>query len=706
MTNRHGLQPVSACPRLHAGLLNAGLLSRGLACGLALAAAASAAAAAAAPPLSGTWQPIGPSGGRISALAVDPHRPATIYAGTYGGGLYRSDDFGQSWSARGLSSWVAVYSVTIDPVVSDTVYAGVDGTQVNGALWKSLDGGSSWQAVGAGLPYLFLGDGVTSLVIDPLTRSTLYAETNFALWKSVDGARSWAALPVPYDGFFGDPNALAIDPHTPAVLYAGGDSGLFKSRDGGATWASIARFRHRIVTSVVVDPVLPRRVYAGLEQQPGSRLPALFVSTDRGGTWRPADSGLAPRAPAGGLGDHSIWSLAVSPAAHLSVYAGTYDGVWRSTDGGGSWAPANAGLSGVVVGVLAADPRTAGRLYAGLGILPSNAAVGVWKTPNGGAAWRLASAGIDASDVGTLVVDPSGSGMLYAAVPGAGVLRRQEGGDWQPVDQGLAGVQVSALAIDPQQPLTLYAETEAGFWKTVDGAAHWSQPSPGTKVFAPPLLIDPQTPTTLYAMGDQAAPGIASGLQSSVDGGVTWTFLPVGGPSFDPALAPSAPRNLYWLSPVNIVTLPLHSQTYDDLFHSPDGGLSVDTRTTWGVGSLGPLAVDPQNPATVYMATLVTTTVPYSHGLLRTTDSGGSFALLPLDCGPGCVALVFAPGPPQTLYAAAGDTIVASTDGGASWTPVGDPLPPGAAITSMTFDPSSQTLFAATTNRGVYQLMP
>ncbi|HXO40796.1 MAG TPA: hypothetical protein VN999_05045 [Thermoanaerobaculia bacterium] len=702
MTIRHGVQPVRVCRRLQAGVL-----SWGLTCGLALAAVASAASAAAdAPPLGGTWQPIGPSGGQISALAVDPHHPATIYAGTYGGGLYRSDDFGQSWSARGLSSWVAVYSVTIDPVVSDTVYAGVDGTQVNGALWKSLDGGSSWQAVGAELPYLFLGEGVTSLVIDPLTRSTLYAETDSALWKSVDGARSWAALPVPYDGFFGYPNALAIDPHTPAILYAGGDSGLFKSRDGGATWASIARFRHRIVTSVVVDPVLPRRIYAGILQEYGSKLPALFVSTDRGGTWRPADSGLAPRAPANGLGAQSIWSLAVSPAAHLSVYAGTYDGVWKSTDGGSSWAPANGGLSGVLVGILAADPRTSGRLYAGLGILPSNAAVGVWKTPNGGAAWRFASSGIDASDVGTLVVDPSGTGMLYAAVPGAGVLRRQ-GGDWQPANQGLVGAQVSALAIDPQQPLTLYAETEAGFWKTVDGAAHWSQPSPGTTVFAPPLLIDPQTPTTLYAMGDPAVPGISSGFQNSVDGGVTWKFLPVGGFSFDPAIAPSAPRNLYWLSPVTIVILPpFKTQTVDYLSHSPDGGLSVDTKTTWGVGSLGPLAVDPQDPATVYVATVVTTATADSHGLLRSTDSGGSFALLPLDCGPGCVALVFAPGPPQTLYAAAGDTIVASTDGGGSWTPVGDPLPAGAGITSMTFDPSSQTLFLATRNRGVYQLMP
>jgi hypothetical protein len=91
-----------------------------------------------------------------------------------------------------------------------------------------------------------------------------------------------------------------------------------------------------------------------------------------------------------------------------------------------------------------------------------------------------------------------------------------------------------------------------------------------------------------------------------------------------------------------------------------------------------------------------------SVALVKSTDSGHTFMELNCRCQP----LVFAPGPPQTLYAAAGDAIVASSDGGASWTSVGDPLPAGAGIVSMAFDPSSATLYVATNNRGVYQLMP
>jgi photosystem II stability/assembly factor-like uncharacterized protein len=695
MAIRRGLRQVRACRRLQAGAL-----SLGLACGLALTAASSAAAA---PPLGGTWQPIGPSGGQITALAVDPHRPATIYAGTVGGGLYRSDDFGRSWSARGLSSWIYVNSVTVDPVVSDTVYAGIENSShANGDLWKSPDGGSSWQAAGAGLPPAY--GGVSALVIDPLTPSTLYAVSEGGLWKSVDGARSWAALPFPLESPYPSARTLAIDPHSPAILYAGSDTGLFKSGDGGATWAPAVRLHNLAVTSIVVDPVLPRRLYAGTARavapdgSPSNR-PTLFVSTDRGGTWHPANGGLSPCSQCLASFQKSVLSLALSPAAHLTVYAGTYEGVWKSTNGGGSWAPANAGLADVVVWDLAADPRTSGRLYAGVSSYPSYGALGVWKTANGGATWRSASAGIDSSEVSALVADPSGTGILYAAVPGSGVVKRQ-GSDWQPANQGLMGTQVSALVIDPRQPQTLYAETEAGFWKTVDGAASWSQPSPGTAVAAPPLLIDPQTPTTLYAMGGVTSPGHVITFQKSVDGGVTWSLLPVGVPTGDAAIAPSAPLNLYWVFSITFY----HPVSF--IAHSPDGGLSIEGELSGqGFAALGPLVVDPQDPATVYAFANVGPIFPVSYdsvALVKSTDSGHLFTELNCPCQP----LFFAPGPPQTLYAAAGGAIVASSDGGASWTPVGDPLPAGAGIASMAFDPSSQTLFVATNNRGVYQLMP
>lgn len=703
MPSRDVFQQVRTCRRLQAGVLSSGL-AFGLTFGLALAAASSAAATA--PPLAGTWQPIGPSGGHVSALAVDPQRPATIYAGTVGGGLYRSDDFGLSWSARGLSSWINVNSVAIDPVVSGTVYAGVDDSaHANGDLWKSLDGGSSWQAAGAGLPAgLYSGGGVASLVIDPLTPSTLYAVSEGGLWKSVDGARSWTALPFPLAGPYPAARTLAIDPHSPAILYAGSDTGLFKSGDGGATWAPAVRLRHLAVTSVVVDPVLPRRVYAGTVQavapngSPSNR-PTLFVSTDRGGTWHAANGGLSPCSQCPFSAKKSVWSLALSPAAHLTVYAGTYEGVWKSTNGGASWAPANAGLAPVLVDSLAADPGTSGRLYAGVSSfhVPFYDGLGVWKTANGGAAWQSASAGIDSSDVGALVVDPSGTGILYGAVPGAGVWKRQ-GGDWQPANQGLLGTQVSALVIDPQQPQTLYAATEAGFWKTVDGAASWSRPSPGTAVAAPPLLIDPQTPTTLYAMGGVTSTGISYHFQKSVDGGVTWSLLPVGIPAIGGAIAPSAPLNLYWEFQITIY------HTFYVIAHSPDGGLSIDS-TGQGFASLGPFVVDPQDPATVYAFANVGPIFPITYdsvALLKSTDSGHIFTVLNCRCQP----LAIAPGPPQTLYAAAGDAIVASTDGGASWTSVGDPLPAGAQIASMAFDPTSETLFLATRYRGVYQLMP
>ena len=126
------------------------------------------------------WTTNGPEGRIIEALAINPATPATIYAGTYGGGVFKSTNNGGSWDAvnSGLTN-ALVLSLAIDPSAPDTLYAG---TQQRG-VFKSTNGGGSWSAVG-------------------LTDT-------FAV------------------------NALAIDPSAPATLYAGTDSGVFKSSNGG-----------------------------------------------------------------------------------------------------------------------------------------------------------------------------------------------------------------------------------------------------------------------------------------------------------------------------------------------------------------------------------------------------------------------------------------------------------------------------------------
>jgi hypothetical protein len=170
------------------------------------------------------WTSIGPEGGWIYALAVDPNTPTTLYAGTYGGGVFKSTDGGATWSAvnTGLSN-KSVWALAIDPTAPNTLYAGT-----YGGVFKSTDGGASWSANG------LTGNGVFALAIDPNTPTTLYAGTNGGVFKSTNSGATWSATGT------GPTNvrALVIDPTTPTTLYAGTNGGVFKSADGGVNWSA------------------------------------------------------------------------------------------------------------------------------------------------------------------------------------------------------------------------------------------------------------------------------------------------------------------------------------------------------------------------------------------------------------------------------------------------------------------------------------
>ena len=93
------------------------------------------------------WTATGPCGGNIEALAIDPHTPATVYAGN-DAGVFKSTNGGENWTAinTGLTN-AYVYALAIDPKTPATVYAGTIGDGV----FKSTNGGENWTAINTGL---------------------------------------------------------------------------------------------------------------------------------------------------------------------------------------------------------------------------------------------------------------------------------------------------------------------------------------------------------------------------------------------------------------------------------------------------------------------------------------------------------------------------------------------------------------------------
>src|SRR5436309_3169218 len=116
------------------------------------------------------WTAIGPEGGTVVTLAIDPQAPSTLYAGTRESGVFKSTDGGGSWRAinSGLAyvnGTLTILDLVIDPQSPATLYAGTSPAGV----YKSIDGGASWRSANAGLPYL----GILDLAIDPQSPATL-----------------------------------------------------------------------------------------------------------------------------------------------------------------------------------------------------------------------------------------------------------------------------------------------------------------------------------------------------------------------------------------------------------------------------------------------------------------------------------------------------------------------------------------------------
>jgi len=153
----------------------------------------------------------------------------------------------------------------------------------------------------------------------------------------------------------------------------------------------------------------------------------------------------------------SVPALAVDPTVPSTVDAGTnVSRVLKSTDGGASWAPANAGLGGFTANTLVADAAIPGTVYAGTG-------AGVFESTDQGASWTSVNAGLTNLRVYALAIEHWTTPEIYAGTAGGGVFRSTNAGaNWSALNSGLTNVSVNALAVAQTLPPTVYAGTANG----------------------------------------------------------------------------------------------------------------------------------------------------------------------------------------------------------------------------------------------------
>ena len=257
------------------------------------------------------YRDIGPfRGGRSAAVCGVDGNPDLYYMGATGGGVWKTEDAGQSW--KNISDGYfggTIGAVTVAPSDDNIIYVGGGEVTVRGnvshgyGIWKSLDAGETWTYKG-----LKEGQYIPRIRIHPKNPDLVYAAVlghvfgpnkERGVYRSKDGGDTWEqVLFVSEDAGAVD---LVLDPFNPLVIYAstwkvrrtpyalesgGKGSDLWKSTDGGDNWEKISTNKGLPegtlgIIGVTASPAKRNRVWAIIEAENGG----VFRSDDAGKTW-------------------------------------------------------------------------------------------------------------------------------------------------------------------------------------------------------------------------------------------------------------------------------------------------------------------------------------------------------------------------------------------------------------------------------------
>ncbi|HWT15744.1 MAG TPA: hypothetical protein VN581_08180 [Patescibacteria group bacterium] len=626
-------------------------------------------------------------------LMLDAEQPAKLYTFDSWARIYRSDNSGTNWVILPdtLPSDVHPSTLVDKPGLACVLLLGT-GTNAPGRgsmLFKSTDCGLSLFQIGAGLP---ADVAVEAIAFDPAdaTHNTLLvgiagdsSAEGDAIWISTDGGLNFVASTSnfsPGSGYRAAVNALSFGTsgHVWAII---DHYSVAHSSDAGENWTIVSAAPGYV--TVVADPTVPARAWAGGTNPDdqviridfdgslystttyndgltgnasyvrlgrevpagvarlawrGGATPQLFATTEGSGVFALTDGGtptwnLVAQSPAGA----AIRALALHPMQPQTLWAGqatfsiSSPALFRSNDGGSTWAPSNNGLDAADIQAIAIDPTTTTTvatttLYAG-GRSTNNISDnfknnGIYRSDDGGTTWTTIDGDIPAitnrnlGAVRDIEIDPNA---CVAPPCGAG-----EGPLTRLYVAGHGRNQADATAADDTHRLLL-SNDRGATWIDLSGNPGFPRSNRDVslrqRVTPTVVVVAPDDPQVLY-VGTEAEfydydsgdlidldPARESGLFKSTDGGANWTRVAGLPTKIDTAIYPNASLDVVDLlidprdSDVLWIALrDLFSSGTSTIYRSDDGGSTWSKFDSGIAGSLelNDLAFDPQNPDILY----------------------------------------------------------------------------------------------------------
>lgn len=408
------------------------------------------------------WSVTGPMGGDVRSLVIDPQDPSRIYFGTIDGQIYASNDGGETWSRLAGFNRPGLYMdhIIVDPRDSRVLYAAAHRHKEPGGFFKSTDGGQTWKEAKE-----FKNEAVHSLTQATKDPDLLVVGTNNGVFRSLDAGDSWEHLDTSATPGLINIESLAVDPRNNDVIYAGTWYLPYKTTDGGKTWniTKTGIIDDSDIFAIEIDQTNPDHVIM-------SACSGIYETRNAGTQWRKVN----------GIPSQSRRTRAIlqNPAIPTTIYAGTTEGFWLSSNGGQDWR-VTTNRQNFEVNAIAVHPKNPETVYIGTnnyGVMISRDGGKSFEPSNDGYSGRRAYFVLPDREqpnrvYATTINTATGGGFFYVSTDG--------GVTWQLSARNMPSRLISyAILQDRKDANIIYLGTNYGLYRSTDRGASWSPVTP------------------------------------------------------------------------------------------------------------------------------------------------------------------------------------------------------------------------------------